>query len=143
MAGNCSFATNGAIDSAGGNVESAGNSCQFDQASDLTGVASEDLALGDLAGQGGRVAVVAHAGVIRAALGLALVLAALALGPGLAIRIALVQAVVVAGFSWASRRQIGGQTGDVLGATQQLAEIAGWLVLAALGGGGTGGGTGG
>lgn len=28
-------------------------------------------------------------------------------------------------------RKIGGQTGDVLGATQQVAELAGWLVLAA------------
>ena len=30
------------------------------------------------------------------------------------------------------RVKIGGQTGDILGATQQLAEIAGLLVLAAL-----------
>ncbi len=61
VAGNCSFATNGAIDSAGGNVESAGNSCQFDQASDLTGVASEDLALGDLADNGGPTPTMAPA----------------------------------------------------------------------------------
>ncbi len=31
-----------------------------------------------------------------------------------------------------ARRQIGGQTGDVLGATQKLSECAGWLTAAAL-----------
>lgn len=31
-----------------------------------------------------------------------------------------------------ARKQIGGQTGDVLGATQKLSEIAGWLTLAAV-----------
>ncbi|OYU38261.1 MAG: adenosylcobinamide-GDP ribazoletransferase [Pseudorhodobacter sp. PARRP1] len=33
-------------------------------------------------------------------------------------------------FARVALRQIGGQSGDVLGAMQQLAEIAGWLVLA-------------
>ena len=33
-------------------------------------------------------------------------------------------------FALIALRQIGGQSGDVLGAMQQLAEIAGWLVLA-------------
>lgn len=33
-----------------------------------------------------------------------------------------------------SRAQIGGQTGDTLGATQKVAECAGWLAVAALGG---------
>lgn len=61
VAGNCSFATNGAIDSAGGNVESAGNSCQFDQASDQTDVAGDDLALGDLADNGGPTPTMAPA----------------------------------------------------------------------------------
>ena len=31
-----------------------------------------------------------------------------------------------------ARRQIGGQSGDVLGATQKLTEVSGWLVLAAM-----------
>jgi adenosylcobinamide-GDP ribazoletransferase len=31
-----------------------------------------------------------------------------------------------------SLRRIGGQTGDVLGALQQVAELAGWCALAAL-----------
>lgn len=31
-----------------------------------------------------------------------------------------------------ARRQLGGQTGDVLGATQKLTECAGWLTMAAL-----------
>ena len=30
---------------------------------------------------------------------------------------------------WLAMRQIGGQTGDVLGATQQLTEIAGWVAI--------------
>ena len=61
VAGSCVFGTNGAIDSAGGNVESAGNSCQFDQASDQTDVASDDLALGDLADNGGPTPTIAPA----------------------------------------------------------------------------------
>ncbi len=39
---------------------------------------------------------------------------------------------VAAGVGWLARRQIGGQTGDVLGATQQLSEVSGWLILAAI-----------
>lgn len=39
-------------------------------------------------------------------------------------------ALVQLGFGVLAKRQIGGQSGDVLGAMQQLAEIAGWLVLA-------------
>jgi adenosylcobinamide-GDP ribazoletransferase len=39
-------------------------------------------------------------------------------------------AVVQVALGYAAMRQIGGQTGDVLGAMQQLAEIAGWLDLA-------------
>lgn len=34
--------------------------------------------------------------------------------------------------AWLAMRQIGGQTGDVLGAAQQVSVLAGWLVLAAL-----------
>jgi adenosylcobinamide-GDP ribazoletransferase len=55
------------------------------------------------------------------------VVALLALGAPVAILwIGLVQA----GFGWLALRQIGGQTGDVLGALVVLGEIAGWLVLA-------------
>ena len=48
----------------------------------------------------------------------------------------LLPALVMLGAGWAvmtlARRQIGGQTGDVLGATQKIAECIGWLSVAAL-----------
>lgn len=70
------------------------------------------------------------AGVSGAAAGVAVALGAaalLALGaPAAILWIGLVQA----GFGWLALRQIGGQTGDVLGALVILGEIAGWLVLA-------------
>jgi len=65
----------------------------------------------------------------------------IALSPGLLIAsvpllvllvVLLVQAVVTLALASLARRRLGGQTGDVLGAAQQLAEIAGLLVLAAL-----------
>lgn len=40
-----------------------------------------------------------------------------------------VQAALVAGLAALARRRLGGQTGDVLGAGQQLAETGGWLAL--------------
>ncbi|XZQ31072.1 adenosylcobinamide-GDP ribazoletransferase [Rhodobacter capsulatus] len=43
----------------------------------------------------------------------------------------IVQGALVAGLALVARAKIGGQTGDVLGTAQQLAEIGGWLVLAA------------
>lgn len=49
-----------------------------------------------------------------------------------AIAAALVIAVVAWGAAELARTKIGGQTGDVLGAAQQLAEIAGLVVFAAL-----------
>ena len=62
---------------------------------------------------------------------LAAVLALAALGPaGLAVLAAAALAGIAA--TAIARMKIGGQTGDILGATQQLAEIAGLLVLAAL-----------
>jgi adenosylcobinamide-GDP ribazoletransferase len=69
----------------------------------------------------------------RAATAVALAVLALALlvDPEAALWVILAQAVVLLVFSWLALRQIGGQTGDVLGAAQQLAEIAGWLLLAA------------
>jgi adenosylcobinamide-GDP ribazoletransferase len=41
----------------------------------------------------------------------------------------LAAAAIPAAIAW---RQIGGQTGDVLGAIQQIGEIGGWIVLLAL-----------
>ena len=64
-------------------------------------------ALGDLAGQGGRVAVVAHAGVIRAALGLALGAPA----RGLAFQVAplsLTRLVALPGGAWSIAEVNGG-----------------------------------
>ncbi|MFZ5751549.1 MAG: adenosylcobinamide-GDP ribazoletransferase, partial [Pseudomonadota bacterium] len=53
-------------------------------------------------------------------------------GLGAALPVGAGMAVLVLGFGRIARSRIGGQTGDVLGAAQQLAEIAGWIVLAAL-----------
>lgn len=70
-----------------------------------------------------------HAGIAAAALVLGAVLAGV--GSGLAAAPAiLVSVAVVAAFTWLARRQFGGYTGDVLGAAQQLAEIAFVLTLA-------------
>jgi adenosylcobinamide-GDP ribazoletransferase len=70
------------------------------------------------------------AGVSGAAAGVAVafgVVALLVLGaPAAILWIGLAQF----GFGWLAWRQIGGQTGDVLGALVVLGEIAGWLVLA-------------
>ncbi|MGV8950586.1 MAG: adenosylcobinamide-GDP ribazoletransferase [Cypionkella sp.] len=67
-------------------------------------------------------------GSLRAGVAVLLgVMALLALGCPVAV---LVIACVQAGFGWIALRQIGGQSGDVLGAMQVLGEIAGWLILA-------------
>ncbi len=55
---------------------------------------------------------------------------ALLIGPQAAALLLLAQMAVQLIFARIAQRQIGGQSGDVLGAMQQLAEIAGWLVLA-------------
>jgi len=62
---------------------------------------------------------------------------ALAVGIGALLAIGApfaVLAMAVAGLALGllALRQIGGQSGDVLGALQQLSEIAGWVVLSAL-----------
>lgn len=44
----------------------------------------------------------------------------------------LPMAAFAAGITLFSRKRLGGQTGDVLGATQLITEIAGWTTLAAL-----------
>lgn len=48
------------------------------------------------------------------------------------VTIALAMAAVQLGFAALAKHQIGGQTGDVLGAVQQLTEIAGWVALSAM-----------
>jgi adenosylcobinamide-GDP ribazoletransferase len=69
----------------------------------------------------------------RAVVGLALTVIALVIflpWPWGAFWVLAAQMVVQLIFACIALRQIGGQSGDVLGAMQQLAEIAGWLVLA-------------
>ena len=65
-----------------------------------------------------------------AAFALAVLALLVLVGPMLALGVIVAQALVQTLFALIAKRQIGGQTGDVLGAMQQLAEIAGWLVLA-------------
>ncbi|PYF07164.1 cobalamin-5'-phosphate synthase [Rhodobacter viridis] len=67
------------------------------------------------------------------------VIAGVALGVGAALGLGLpvvslliVQGALVFGLAQVAKAKIGGQTGDVLGTAQQLAEIGGWLVLAAV-----------
>ncbi len=64
------------------------------------------------------------------ALVLGFIFAAICLGPARAIIALILLAIVVAVMTWLSRRQIGGQTGDVLGAVEQIAEIV--ILLVAL-----------
>jgi adenosylcobinamide-GDP ribazoletransferase len=69
----------------------------------------------------------------RAVLAALLGLAALALLPWVqALRAGLAMVAAVAVLALLARRQIGGQTGDVLGAMQVVGEIAGWLGVAAV-----------
>jgi adenosylcobinamide-GDP ribazoletransferase len=62
---------------------------------------------------------------------LALLIAWLALPWRLALGATLAAAACAAGMAWLAQRQIGGQTGDVLGGAEQLAETAILLLLAA------------
>ncbi len=77
----------------------------------------------------------AASGVGAGHLLVALVLAGAALLP-LGLRVAFGTAALMAGAVLAlgllALRRIGGQTGDVLGAMQQVSELAGWLALSAL-----------
>jgi adenosylcobinamide-GDP ribazoletransferase len=68
---------------------------------------------------------------VAAAAVLGFVILAFCLHPSRAIVAVIVLAVVVALTAWLSRRQIEGQTGDVLGALEQVSEIA--ILLVALG----------
>ena len=98
------------------------------------GVLGPVLAITPLARADGLAASVRQPSAQQAAtaLGLALVIAALALGPlrGLSVLVLAVLAAVI--LAALARWQIGGTTGDVLGATQQTAETAILLALAAL-----------
>ncbi len=60
----------------------------------------------------------------------ALALAVLALGPS-ALWLCLPVALTTVGLALVAKRRIGGQTGDILGASQQLAEAAVLATLAA------------
>ena len=70
---------------------------------------------------------------VLAALALALLAGVAGLGKGL-VAVALAMAAVTLVWGWIARARVGGQTGDVLGAGQQLAETAGLVTLAALAG---------
>jgi adenosylcobinamide-GDP ribazoletransferase len=61
---------------------------------------------------------------------LGFLIAAICLGPLRAIVALVLLGVVVALMAWLSRKQIGGQTGDVLGAVEQISEIV--ILLVAL-----------
>lgn len=78
----------------------------------------------------GRAAGGVAPGGVAAAVALGVALFALCL-PGSKLIALPVMAAAAAGLGLLARRKIGGQTGDVLGAMQQAAELAGWLVLAA------------
>jgi adenosylcobinamide-GDP ribazoletransferase len=83
------------------------------------------------AGPGGIAAAAGtpSAAVCVVALGLALVILMVALPHDGAVA-ALLTALAAAGaFAWLAQRQIGGYSGDVLGATQQLGEIAALLAI--------------
>jgi len=69
-------------------------------------------------------------GVIAAAV-LGVLIVALCLGPVLAIAALILLVVVIALLAWLSLAQIDGQTGDVLGAVEQVSEIA--ILLVAVG----------
>ena len=58
------------------------------------------------------------------------ILCLLPLGLGTALTVVIAVTLASTGIAAIAKRQIGGQTGDVMGAMQQVAECAGWLVLA-------------
>ncbi|MBR9972729.1 adenosylcobinamide-GDP ribazoletransferase [Magnetospirillum sulfuroxidans] len=70
-----------------------------------------------------------HAGIAASAGVLGCVIAAI--GAGMAAPVAIIAAIAAsAAMAWLARRWFGGFTGDILGATQQLAEIAILIALA-------------
>jgi adenosylcobinamide-GDP ribazoletransferase len=56
----------------------------------------------------------------------------LCLGPQAALVVAICMGAVQLGLGMIAMRQIGGQTGDVLGAAQQIGALAGWTALLAV-----------
>jgi adenosylcobinamide-GDP ribazoletransferase len=70
-------------------------------------------------------------GTVLGALAVALLLASLAIGPVATLLAALLCALPCAALALAARARLGGQTGDILGAAQQLAEAAALAALAA------------
>ena len=77
----------------------------------------------------GRLEPASFAAACSAALILAVAIGLFTVGGGRAIDAAFVSAIGAAGMTALASRQIGGQTGDVAGAAQQWAEIAGWCGL--------------
>ena len=71
------------------------------------------------------------AGMAAVAIVIALVVALLALSWANAFWAAVVTALSALAMAWLAKRQIGGQTGDVLGAAEQVAETAVLLLLSA------------
>lgn len=69
---------------------------------------------------------------VFAALGLGIGAVWLLWGLGIALLLFAVAAAVAAGLSWLARRQVGGYTGDVLGAVEQAVETVLLLILVAL-----------
>ncbi len=65
------------------------------------------------------------------AVAIAIAIALLALSWGNGFRAVLVTALCAAAMAWLAKRQIGGQTGDVLGAAEQVAETGVLQLLAA------------
>lgn len=70
-------------------------------------------------------------GPAQAAIGIG-ALFLLLVGPGAALCVALVMVLAGIAFAALAKRQIGGQSGDVLGAMQVLTECAGWAALASV-----------
>lgn len=85
---------------------------------------ARDNGLGATAGQPAR-----NAALI--ALGIALVLALIGAGISVGLSAAIAAGVIAIAVAWLAQRQIGGQTGDVLGAIEQGAETAALLAVAA------------
>jgi adenosylcobinamide-GDP ribazoletransferase len=63
---------------------------------------------------------------VAAVLGVVILALCLGLGPGIVALVLLV--IVIAGMAWLSTAEIGGQTGDVVGAVEQISEIVVLLV---------------
>lgn len=81
-------------------------------------------------GLGARAAEALRPATVAAGAAIGLAVAALTVPGWLVVAVAM--AAGAAAVAWVARRQIGGITGDVLGAAQMVAEIAGWLALAAI-----------